>query len=296
MIVQNLWRRKVCQIVCRVPRKWMKSKFLYQDVDVVFLAYIGVVIDAVSAETMTKFSWRLESYETSSGSLKMDLCLVLAECFNRQILRFSTSLIDLIYSERVSRSTSSFFAHRLEYASYASMMISKFWCHENETGSLNVGPLRKRSLSVSYYVRYWDHLLQYGHMEHKEIQSQYRHKVVILGKTMEVDLLQTCFIIENLSSNWTGIAIGNAWRLLVCNMGEYYFGLIFWFKMLLKFKASMPLLANFIFRNRQFFVPSLWDLHMFFLLRPILFRTCRYFTGLCSSNIPRYFLDFALYL
>ena len=31
-----------------------------------------------------------------------------------------------------------------------------------------------------------------------------------------------------------------------------------------------------------------------YLLRPILFRTCRYFTGLCSSNIPRYFLDFAL--
>ena len=25
------------------------------------------------------------------------------------------------------------------------------------------------------------------------------------------------------------------------------------------------------------------------------FRTCRYFSGLCSSNIPRYFLDFALY-
>ena len=40
-------------------------------------------------------------------------------------------------------------------------------------------------------------------------------------------------------------------------------------------------------------VPSLWDLHMFYLLRPILFRTCLYFTGLWSSNIPRYFLDFA---
>ena len=40
-------------------------------------------------------------------------------------------------------------------------------------------------------------------------------------------------------------------------------------------------------------VPSLWDLQMFYLLRPILFRTCRCFTGLCSSNIPRYFLDFA---
>ena len=42
-------------------------------------------------------------------------------------------------------------------------------------------------------------------------------------------------------------------------------------------------------------VPSLWDLHMYmyYLLRPILYRTCRYFTGLCSSNIHRYFLDFA---
>ena len=39
-------------------------------------------------------------------------------------------------------------------------------------------------------------------------------------------------------------------------------------------------------------VPSFWDLHIFYLLRPILYRTCRYFTGLCSSNIPRYFLDF----
>ena len=33
---------------------------------------------------------------------------------------------------------------------------------------------------------------------------------------------------------------------------------------------------------------------MFYLLRPILFRACRYFTGLCSLNIPRYFLDYPL--
>ena len=32
---------------------------------------------------------------------------------------------------------------------------------------------------------------------------------------------------------------------------------------------------------------------LFYLLRPILFRTCHYLFGLCSSNIPRYFLDFA---
>ena len=42
-------------------------------------------------------------------------------------------------------------------------------------------------------------------------------------------------------------------------------------------------------------VPSLWDLLMFYLLRPILFQTC-YFSGLCSSNIPRYFLNFPLNL
>ena len=42
-------------------------------------------------------------------------------------------------------------------------------------------------------------------------------------------------------------------------------------------------------------VPPLWDLHMFYLLRPILFRTCRYFTGLRSSNIPWYFLDFTFH-
>ena len=47
--------------------------------------------------------------------------------------------------------------------------------------------------------------------------------------------------------------------------------------------------------DRGHLIPSLWDLHMFYLLRPILFRTCRYFSGLWSSNIPRYFLDFALY-
>ena len=36
------------------------------------------------------------------------------------------------------------------HVSHASMLISKFTCHENETGPLNVGPLRKRSLSFSF--------------------------------------------------------------------------------------------------------------------------------------------------
>ena len=43
----------------------------------------------------------------------------------------------------MSSSTSSFLAHCLAYASHASIISSKFWCHENETGSLNFGPLLK---------------------------------------------------------------------------------------------------------------------------------------------------------
>ena len=44
--------------------------------------------------------------------------------------------------------------------------------------------------------------------------------------------------------------------------------------------------------------PDTWsrpilDLHMFYLLRKILFPNLSLFSGLCTSNIPRYFLDFA---
>ena len=44
VVVQHLWCRKICQIVYRVSRKRMKSKFLDQDVDVVSLANKGIVI------------------------------------------------------------------------------------------------------------------------------------------------------------------------------------------------------------------------------------------------------------
>ena len=80
----------------------------------------------------------------------MDSDLVLTECLSRLILRLTTSTIDLIHSERVLSSTSFFFAHCLAYTSHASMIILKFWCHENKTGSLTFGPLRKRSLSFSF--------------------------------------------------------------------------------------------------------------------------------------------------
>ena len=41
------------------------------------------LLDALSAGTMTKFSWRLKSSLTTSRSQKNDSCMVLTECFSR---------------------------------------------------------------------------------------------------------------------------------------------------------------------------------------------------------------------
>ena len=121
---------------------------------------------------MTKFSWRRESSWTTSGSRKMDSDLVLTECLSRRILRLTTSPIDLIHSERVSSSTSSFLAHCLAYTSHASMIISKCWCHENETGSLNFGPLRKKSLSFSFRTILRSPVTTWPHGAHRNSQPE----------------------------------------------------------------------------------------------------------------------------
>ena len=44
MVVQHFRCRKICKIVCRVPRKRVKSKFLYQDADVILLADKCIVV------------------------------------------------------------------------------------------------------------------------------------------------------------------------------------------------------------------------------------------------------------
>ena len=53
----------------------------------------------------------------------------------------------------------------------------------------------------------------YGHMERIESVNQSSYKVGggVMGKTLKVELLQTCVVIEYFPSNRTGIAIGNAW-------------------------------------------------------------------------------------
>ena len=94
----------------------MKSKFLYQDVDVVSLADKGIVVICFVCRNYGKVLMETGKLCDNIRVTKMDSCLVLIECLSRWILRLSTSPIDLIHSERVSSSTSSFFAHRLAYA------------------------------------------------------------------------------------------------------------------------------------------------------------------------------------
>ena len=53
VVVQHLWCRIICQIVRRVFRKWMESKFLDQDVDVVSLigCFVGRNYNKILMET-----------------------------------------------------------------------------------------------------------------------------------------------------------------------------------------------------------------------------------------------------
>ena len=149
VVVQHFWCRKICEIVCRVSRKRVKSKFLYQDADVILLADKCLVVRSFVCRNYDKVL--METGKFSDNLRVTETCLMLTERLSRRILRFRTSAIDLTHSERVSTSTSSFLAHRLAYSSHASMMILKFWCHENETGSLYFGPLC--IISFSFWLR-----------------------------------------------------------------------------------------------------------------------------------------------
>ena len=116
---------------------------------------------------MTKFSWRRESSLKTLGSQKMD-------------------------------SRSFFSAHRLAYSSHASVMILKFWCHENEPGSLYFGPLRKWSIRFWLRTMLRSPITIWPHGAYRKLESQQEQDGGgVLGKTMEIFLLQTCFVIEN---------------------------------------------------------------------------------------------------
>ena len=145
VVVQHLWCRKICKIVCRVPRKRVKSKFLYQDADVILLADNGIVVRSFVCRNYDKVLIETGKFSDNLRVTENGLVSGVDRAFKSSNSAFQN--IDLTHSERVSTSTSSFLSHGLVYCSHASMMILKFWCHENETGFLCFGPLCKTSFS-----------------------------------------------------------------------------------------------------------------------------------------------------
>ena len=116
--VQHFWCRKIREILCRVPREWVKSKFLWQDAYVMSLSDKCIVVGFFvwqNSHGDGKVLWQHQ------GHWKCTRVWCWQSAFSRRILRFKTSATDLIYSERVSTSTSSFFSHRLAYSSHAAM-------------------------------------------------------------------------------------------------------------------------------------------------------------------------------
>ena len=125
----TLLLQKKCQIVYTDPRKWMKSncKFLDQDFDVVFLANKGILV-VIRYFVGRNYDKILMETGKLLGIIRVTKN-VFTEWLNRRILR-------LQHHRSTSSLTSSFLAHCLAFSSHAFMIISKFWCHENETGSL----------------------------------------------------------------------------------------------------------------------------------------------------------------
>ena len=70
--------------------------------------------------------------------------------------------------------------------------------------------------------------------------------------TTEIVNQSSCKGMGILGSNRMGIAIGNAWRLLVLKVRRDLLRTDFRLKILLTFKASMPLFAKLTFRKGQF--------------------------------------------
>ena len=157
----------------------------------------------------------------------MDSCLVLTECLSRRILRFTTSPIDLIHSERLSSSTSSFLAHCLAYASHASMIISKFWFYENVTGSLNFGPLRNGYLSFSFCTILRSPVTTWLHGAYRNSETGQ-----VQGRGFWERLLESIYFRLLLSLKfWEQLSEFSFRKCVVTpcfeSMGDFYFGQIF---------------------------------------------------------------------
>ena len=130
VVVQHFWCRKICQIVCRVSRKWMESKFLDQDVDVVSLASKGIVIGCFFGRNYDKILMETEKLTDKIRVTKNGLWSGVDRIFQSSDSAFSHFTNRLHPFGKSVEFDILFLGNCLAYASHASMIISKVWCHE----------------------------------------------------------------------------------------------------------------------------------------------------------------------
>ena len=128
----------------------MKSKFLYQDVDIVSLADKGIVVRCFVCRNYDKVLMETGKLCDNIRVTTNGLVSGVDRMFKSSDSAFK-HITDRLNLLRKSVVFDIFFLRPSSGVRFASSMImSKFWCHENETGSLYFGPLRKRSRSLSF--------------------------------------------------------------------------------------------------------------------------------------------------
>ena len=128
----------------------MESKFLHQDVDVVSLVNKGMIIWCFVGRNYNKILMETGKLTDNIRVTKNGIGSGVDRMFQSSDSAFYHFTDRLNPFGKCVEFDILFVGHCLAYASHASMIISKFWCHENETESLNFRPLRKRYLSLSF--------------------------------------------------------------------------------------------------------------------------------------------------
>ena len=179
MVVQHCWCRKICKIVCRVSRKRVKSKFLYQDADVIPFAdkciecivvrsFGDRIYDKVLLET-GKFSGNIRFTE---NRLECDVDRAL-KSFNSTFQKIGDRLNPLGRLRHPLSWPTVWHTPHMRPWWYCKNLVPWKWDRFPVFRAL----AQKISQFIFNYGRYWDHLSPYGRIESIEIQNHSRNKV-----------------------------------------------------------------------------------------------------------------------
>ena len=228
------------------------SKFLCQDTDVMSLADNCIVVGCVVYGDFNKIIME-------SGKLSDNIRVTEHGLVSALVVEFS-----VLEHRRSTWSTPK--ECQLQRLLSLATMWHTFQMHPwlgQSSGTMNIRQVpcilgsRSKDLSVLYYALYWDHLSLYSHMGRTEIVNQSSSKVGDPRKDLEsrVAVRLLCN-----SRFWKQQNMYSYRKCMATPCIESTEGILFWtdfwFKMLLTFKAAMPLLANLTFRNRRFLVSA----------------------------------------